>query len=121
MSGHYELHKLNPHHDARCNRMKPPFARDSVGTANTDTSFNYDSLSRVIEETQTYGGDSRYITHDKEWNRDVSPYRASEVVAQVTDKSGALSRAKRGRPRRSTPTPCPTVRYPQVKKLALTN
>lgn len=41
------------------------FARDSVGTANTDAAFVFDSVGRVVEEAQTFSADTRYVTHDK--------------------------------------------------------
>jgi RHS repeat-associated protein len=45
------------------------FSRDSVGTVgvsglvNADVGLTYDSINRVLEEQQTYAGDTRYVTH----------------------------------------------------------
>jgi RHS repeat-associated protein len=47
-------------------RSRMTFSRDSVGSIDADTPFAFDSLSRVAEEAQTYGTDTRYVTHD-EW------------------------------------------------------
>lgn len=41
------------------------FARDSIGSTNADVTFVRDSIDRVLEEAQVYGGDSRYVTHDQ--------------------------------------------------------
>jgi YD repeat-containing protein len=40
------------------------FGRDTVSSANADAAFTFDSLGRVVEEGQTYGSDTCYITHD---------------------------------------------------------
>ena len=39
------------------------FARDSVSTTNADVTFAYDSLGRVLEESQAYDGHTRDLTH----------------------------------------------------------
>ena len=41
------------------------FARDSVGSANADVALVRDSIDRVLEEAQSYSGDTRYVTHDQ--------------------------------------------------------
>lgn len=38
-------------------------ARDSVGAADADALFFYDSLGRVLEESQSYDGNTRNVTH----------------------------------------------------------
>ena len=49
---------------------RPTFGRDSVGTVgvggltNADIGFTRDSINRVLEEQQTYAGDTRYVTHN---------------------------------------------------------
>jgi RHS repeat-associated protein len=40
------------------------FAEDDIDEVNADTDLIYDSLGRVIEEVQLYGGDTGYVTHD---------------------------------------------------------
>jgi len=39
------------------------FCRDSVSGTNADAGFTYDSISRVLEEQQTYSSDTHYVTH----------------------------------------------------------
>ncbi len=39
------------------------FARDTANSANADVTLVYDSLSRTLEEAQTYGGNTRYVTN----------------------------------------------------------
>ena len=39
------------------------FARDTVGSTHADVTIVYDSLSRVLEESQTYGGNTRNATN----------------------------------------------------------
>jgi RHS repeat-associated protein len=39
------------------------FARDSVGATNADVTSVYDSLNRLLEESQVYGGNTRNVTN----------------------------------------------------------
>ena len=40
------------------------FTRDTSDSANADASFAFDSLGRVVEEAQAFGGNTRYLTHN---------------------------------------------------------
>ncbi len=40
-------------------------ARDSVNTTHADVALVYDSLSRVLEDSQTFGGNTRNVTNEK--------------------------------------------------------
>jgi RHS repeat-associated protein len=42
---------------------RPTFARDSVGITNADVTNVYDSLNRLLEESQVYGGNTRNVTN----------------------------------------------------------
>jgi RHS repeat-associated protein len=39
------------------------FARDSISSTHADVSLRYDSLSRVLEDSQAYGGNTRNVTN----------------------------------------------------------
>ncbi len=41
------------------------FSRDSVSTVDADAALVYDSLSRVLEDSQTFGGNIRNVTNEK--------------------------------------------------------
>ena len=41
------------------------FCRDSIGATDADVNLYYDSLSRVIEDSQVYGGNTRNATNEK--------------------------------------------------------
>ncbi|MCG8585201.1 MAG: RHS repeat protein, partial [Pirellulales bacterium] len=41
------------------------FARDSVSTTHADVSLDYDSLGRVLEDSQTFGGNTRNATNSE--------------------------------------------------------
>ena len=51
------------------------FARDSVDTTHADVSLDYDSLSRVLEDSQTFGGNTRNAT-----NSEFNSHPASEFT-----------------------------------------
>ena len=40
------------------------YARDSVGTTHADVTLVYDSLSRVLEDSQTFDGNTRSVTSE---------------------------------------------------------
>jgi RHS repeat-associated protein len=40
------------------------FARDTANGNNADVTLVYDSIQRTVEEAQTYGGNTRYVTND---------------------------------------------------------
>jgi hypothetical protein len=51
------------------------FARDSVSATNADVNLDYDSLSRVLEDSQTFGGNTRNVS-----NTAFVSYPVSEVT-----------------------------------------
>ncbi len=75
------------------------FARDTVSSTNADVTFVYDSLGRVVEESQTYGGNTRNVTNNQFTSYPVTgfmfPYASpftSPAGRQLTNTYDALYR-----------------------------
>ena len=64
------------------------FARDTANGCNADAAMVYDSIGRTVEEVQTYGGNTRYVTNDAFTSLPVSQftYPNSRQVNNSFDK-----------------------------------
>jgi len=66
-------------------------AIDTVSGTSATVNFNYDSLSRTLEEGQLYGGYTRYVTHDK-WTSWVPTDLTYPSTRQITSAYDFLYR-----------------------------
>jgi RHS repeat-associated protein len=67
------------------------FARDSISSTHADVSLRYDSLSRVLEDSQAYGGNTRNVTNSKFASLPVSEFTFPSG-RQITNAYDALYR-----------------------------
>ena len=71
------------------------FAADSVSGTDADVTIVYDSMSRVLEESQVYGGNTRNLTHDQFISYALSRRTLpSSTATHVTETHDALYRLK---------------------------